>query len=329
MKVLVSNNPNEAKDIYELRRIRKNIKGACELASIPYVSTPLLDYDILHVIDLNEDLVINDAVDRNKKVVISALMAESDPSGKMCKHDRKGTHLKPKALKTLNQVDLVLVPNQPCKEFLIKEGVKKNIEVLPSGVNMSRFSAINDIEKTLFRKYFGISNAHICLCVGQYDDDKEKNKVIEIAKKCPNITFVYIGPKKNYGIFDWLFNKIIRKAPKNVIFSDIIEDDVYRSAMVNSEIYLSLKDIKFDSVTMLEAMASKTRVISFNDTITPNDYDKHIECYINVDDVVAAIKENVEHPKEKELSSAYEFARSRNLKEISKKLKEYYEQLLK
>ncbi len=329
MKILISNNQNPAKDIYELKRLRKNIKGACELASIPYVSSPLLDYDILHIIDLNEDLTINDAVDRNKKVVISALVAESDPSGKMCKHDREGTHLKPKALKTLNQVDLVLVPNQPCKDFLLNEGVKKDIEILPSGVNMSRFSAINDVELSLFRKYFGITNAHICLCVGQYDDKSENDKVIEIASKCPNITFVYIRPKKPFSLFGWISKLFRKRAPRNLIFSDIIEDDVYRSAMVNSEIYLSLKDVKFDSVTMLEAMASKTRVISYNDVITPSDYDKHIECYTSVDDVVAAIKENIENPKEKELSSAYEFAKSRNLKEISKKLRSYYEQLLK
>ena len=86
MKILISNNPNEAKDIYEVKRLRKNIKGACELAGISYVSNAMQDYDILHVIDLEQGLVINDAVDRNKKVVVSALMAESDPSGRMCIH---------------------------------------------------------------------------------------------------------------------------------------------------------------------------------------------------------------------------------------------------
>ena len=202
MKVLIAARTNAEKDVYELKRLRKNLKGACEFANIPYVVNYLNDYDIVHVLDLNQDLIINDAIDSNKPVVISALMAESDADGRMCDYSRKGVHLKLKAKKTLSQASLIIVPNQSCKEFLASEGIKNSIEVVPSGVNVSRFQAINEIELTLFRKYFGIAmDTKVVLCVGQYDDNDETTKVTEIAKKCPNYTFVYLGKAKNK--FGW------------------------------------------------------------------------------------------------------------------------------
>lgn len=330
MKVLVPSNTISSRDVYELMRLRKSLKGACEVANISYVTNSLNDYDLVHVLSLNQDLIINDAIDNNKPIVISALMAESDPSGRMTITTKKGTHLKPKAIKTLNQATLVFVPNLSCKEFLIEEGIKTRIEILSSGINMSRFVSINDIERTLFRKYFSIQPSQkTILCIGQYDDKNEQTQIIEIAKRLPEFTFVYIGKSKFGNLIEFLINKLVKRAPKNLIFSDIVDDDVYRSAMVNADIYLSLKDIKFDSVTMLEAMASNTRVVSFNQNSKANEYDKHVLSAKTIDEVCILIKDEILHPDEKELSSAMEFAKQHSLKNISQTLKKHYEELLK
>lgn len=328
MKVLISSKTNKNQDVYELRRLRKSIKGACELANIPYVSNELSDYDILHVLDLNQDLLINDAIDNNKPIVCSALMAENDPYGKMCFKNKKGTHLKPKAIKTLNNVNLVLVANSMCKDFLINEGIKTEIEILPSGVNLSRFVAINDIEKNLCRRYFGIlDDQKIILSVGQYDSDKEYNKIIEIAKKCPEYTFIFLGKSKKHRI-ERFIAKLLKQSPRNLILSDIIEDDVYRSAMINADIYLSLKDIKYDNVTLIEAMAAKTRIITMATSEELGEYEKYVVRAESINDVVNKIKENINAQNKKELDSSYEFAKNHSLAKISSELKSYYTKLI-
>ena len=120
MKTFIYFQPKVEKDVYEAMRLRKNLKGACELANITHINNILDKYDIIHFISPNDESRINDAVESRIPTCISALMCESDPAAKMLEIVNGEEHLTNRALRVLNKVDMVFAPSNVAQEFLIR-----------------------------------------------------------------------------------------------------------------------------------------------------------------------------------------------------------------
>ncbi|MFA5282919.1 MAG: glycosyltransferase [Bacilli bacterium] len=330
MKVLVYYQTSNRKDIYEAMRLRKNLKGACELAGITHVKSALDQYDLVHFISSNDESAINDAIENHKPVCISALMCESDPTAKMIVSTSKGDYLSSKALRVLNKVDMVFVSSMQAMSFLKSQGVTSDIRFLPSGVNLSRFQPVSETEKEIFYRYFSANKADkIVVSVAEYDTQDEVDKFIEIAKRCPDVKFYFIGQSKRPTSLSRKIKKIMRRTPTNVNLNPILDDDVYRSLMMNSDIYLSLSPLKADSVTILDAMAAKAQIIAFKSDQTSDSFLTSDVAYFgkNIDEVANIIKLYLANGLTPTADKAYDIAKEFSLYEIGKKLKLYYSEL--
>ena len=159
MKVLVSFNPGKNSDNFEGVRLRKCIKGALEVANIPYTNYAGDYFDVAHFISYRDEKTIDSVIANGTPVVISALYCESDPSASWLEYktNKKGnriTSLSPRGLRVLNKANLILVPSKSAKEFLIESGVTRDIEIISSGVNISRFDYSREDEKDIFYRYY-------------------------------------------------------------------------------------------------------------------------------------------------------------------------------
>ena len=233
MKVLVHFQPSPKFDNFEGARMRKTIKGALEMVETKYTSNLLDDYDVAHFISPEDEGRMNIAIERRKPVVVSALFGEDDPTTRFLNYKSKDgnrtTTLKPKALKMLNKANMVLVPTESAKEFLVDNGVTKPIEVCVPGINLSRFNFSREDEKELFYRYFREDkNKKLVVALGEYAYNMEGiHSIINAAIKKPDVIFYYIGCE-SFAVNSSRSKKIIRSAPKNMHFISIPTDDICR-----------------------------------------------------------------------------------------------------
>ena len=274
MKVLVYFQPSQKFDNFEGARMRKTIKGALEVTSAKYTSNIYDDYDVAHFMSPDDEYKLLIALERQVPVVVSALFGEDDPATRFLinknKDGKRTTTLKPKALRMLNKADLVLVPCESAKEFLINNGVTCQIEVCMPGVNLSRFNFSREDEKELFYRYFREDkNKKIVLAVGEYSNNMEGiNSFINVARKREDAVFYYVGCE-TFGAIKGRAKSIIKNAPKNVHFVNILPDDIYRSMLLNADIFMLPGYNLSGVVSIEEAMASNCQLIVRKSAVFP------------------------------------------------------------
>ena len=266
MKVLVYFQPSPKHDNFEGARMRKTIKGALEVINVKYTSNLYDDYDVAHFMSPEDESKLNIVLERKVPIVVSALFGEDDPTTRFIssksKNGKRIRTLKAKALRMLNKADLVLVPCQSAKDFLIEAGVNKPIEIVVPGVNLARFDFSREDEKELFYRYFRENeNKKLVMAVGEYSNNMEGiHALINVAKKRDDVVFYYIGCETftaNYG----KAKKIIKNAPKNVHFKTIMPDDIYRSMLLNADVFMLPGYNLSGVISVEEAMAANCQLI--------------------------------------------------------------------
>ena len=274
MKALVYFQPSLKHDNFEGARMRKTIKGALEVVGASYTSNLYDDYDIAHFISPDDENKLNIALERKVPVVVSALFGEDDPITRFLNHkskDGKRTiSIKAKALKMLNKANLVLVPTQSAKEFLISNGVNKPIQICVPGVNLSRFNFSREDEKELFYRYFREDkNKKLVMAMGEYSNNMEGiHSLINAANKRNDTSFYYIGCETlatNHG----KSKIIIKNSPKNVHFINILPDDIYRSMLLNADVFMLPGYNLAGLVSIEEAMAANCQLIVRKSAVFP------------------------------------------------------------
>ncbi|HHT66855.1 MAG TPA: glycosyltransferase [Erysipelotrichaceae bacterium] len=272
MKVLVYFQPNSKRDIFEGARIRNTIKGALEIAETRYTSNLYDSYDVAHFLSPDDEFKINVALEKGVPVVVSALFGENDPAARFLNHKSKdgkrSTFLKPKALRMMNKATLVLAPCESAKQFLIDSGVTKPIEVVVPGINLARFNFSRTDEKELFYRYFREDkNKRLVLAIGEYSNNMEGlTALINAARKREDVLFYYVGSEISKSIV----NKVSKIAPKNLHFTTIVHDDIYRSMLLNATVFM-LPGYNLAGVTsIVEAMAANCQLIVRKSAIFPD-----------------------------------------------------------
>lgn len=275
MRVFVTFQPNKKAPEFEGTRLRKNIKAALELNNIRYATNYADVYDVAHYIYMEPDSRLNDVIERNVPTICSALYCEDDPNASFLDyHNKDGNRsvsLKSKALKFLNKMDLILVPTESAKEILISNNVETPIEICHSGVNLARFDFSRYDEKELFYRYFGENkNTKLVVAMGEYTYNMDGiNAFVNAAIKCPNSIFYYIGCEDAAFKFSKNLKRIIAKAPKNVKFKATVPEDIYRSMLLNADVFMFPGYRPAGIVSLLEAMAAKCQLIVRKQAICP------------------------------------------------------------
>lgn len=337
MKVLVSYQPNKKTPSFEGVRLRKSIKGALEMSHVRYATNSADTFDVAHYVAIEGDSKLNDAIERGVPLIASALCCENDPYASYIDYRSKDgvrtSTLKPKALRFLNKMNLVLAPTEGAKEFLIAGGVKSPIEICLPGVNLARFDFSREDEKDLFYRYFGEERNHqLVIAMGEYTINMDGiNAFINAAKKCPNAIFYYIGCSDAAYRLSFKLKSIIKNAPKNVHFKTTVPEDIYRSALLNASIFMFPSYRMAGIISIEEAMAAKCQLIVRKQAVCTKMLIDGETAYIGeysetlVDLVKSFLEGNLKPTTEK----AYQEISKHTLEDYGKNLISYYTQQIK
>ncbi len=334
MKVLISFDPNKKQDNFEGSRLRKSIKGALEILNMEYTSNIKdIDYDVLHLISSDDISLLNKASEENKPIVVSCLNAESDPVAAFLDFEYKDGKTKyslsHKTLKFLNSVSRILVPTSKAKEILEEFGVTTKIEVVMPGVNLSRFD-ISDEEKNLFYRYFREdTDKKLVVGNGSYDDIDGMGAFINAAKMSPNAIFYFFGQSKTFS--KSIISKLEKVAPPNCHFKEIVQDDIYRSALVNASIFVLPCYKNGGIISLLEAMAAKCEIIVRRQDLLEGFIIDGVNGHIGQfsETLVDLIKQCLNGTLKTTIGEAYKQVSQYSLVSFGEKLKQVYEDVNK
>ena len=329
MKVFVHYEPHDFAGTFEGVRLRKTIKGACEAARLFWVDHPQDGVAVAHFISPDDLALLRQQKEAGVPTVVSAFYTEDDPHA----HYLSGTrfpHLSKKGLLFLNEADMVLVPDARMRELAKYEGVTAPIEVVPPAVRMNRFSK-NTPEAKAFLRYFGIrEEQNTVVSTGSYHDFKHLRLLKAVAAQCPDLEFYFFGTCHRADLLHFEAWLAKLRAPKNLHLREIVQDDIYRSALIHSMAYISCDDVRPDPVAPIEAFAAKTQVVALAPSRYANpllvegqtaryfDTPEEMGVYLNALNLGTA---------ESTIDSAYAVTKEHNLISLGKRLKTIYEAL--
>lgn len=123
-----------------------------------------------------------------------------------------------------NLADCVIAVSPKVKEELENLGIKAPIYFVPNPVNLERFYPSIEKKKRI-REKLGISMLDfVAVSSGQIQPRKGIDTFIEVARKLPDVKFVWVGGQP-FSVFTAGFIELqekIKNAPSNVIFTGIV-----------------------------------------------------------------------------------------------------------
>ncbi len=154
--------------------------------------------------------------------------------------------------------DKIIVHTQAEKEWVMKKfGRKKAIEVVPGGISKDYLKRRYPLA---FRKKYQIKGSMV-LYVGRIHKSKGVHKIVEIASKFPETTFVIVGdgPERKD-----LENVIKAKKIKNIKMIGRVSEEEKIQAYAACDVFLHPAEFECFGITLVEAMAQGKPTLGSN-----------------------------------------------------------------
>ena len=157
--------------------------------------------------------------------------------------------------KAYNRASTVLAVSPNVKNDLEKMKIKSKIVFLPNSINREKFKK-NREEGLKFRERYNInSKDFVILSVGQIQTRKGVKDFVEVAKKFPDIKFVWCG-NRPFGKATSGYQEtenLIKNSPSNVIFTGFVERDEMNKVLNMSDLFFFPSFQENHPVALIEA----------------------------------------------------------------------------
>lgn len=224
--------------------------------------------------------------------------------------------------------DIIITPTEYSKKLILGYGIKKSIFALSNGIDLSYFSNSIEGAKRFRRKYSLSDEQKVVISVGHYMERKGIRDFIKLAKRMPEVTFIWFG-YTNPSIVPHIIHEEIKNAPSNVKFPGYVCSEALRDAYSGSDLFLFLTHEETEGIVLLEALAMKIQILI-------RDIPIYRDAFTNGQDIYkASTLDEFQNKIEKILSnelpslkdSGYKLVEQKDIKNIGSHLKFIYEGL--
>lgn len=222
--------------------------------------------------------------------------------------------------------DIIITPTEYSKKLLLGYGIKKPVFALSNGIDLSYFC--NSLEGAKrFREKYNLSNKQkVVISVGHYMERKGIRDFIKLAKRMPEVAFIWFG-YTNPSIVPNVIQEEIENAPSNVKFPGYVCSDELRDAYSGSDLFLFLTHEETEGIVLLEALAMEIQILVRDIPIYRSSFTSGQDVYKanTLDEFQDKIEKILsgELPSLKE--SGYELVKQKDIKKIGCQLKLIYE----
>ena len=238
-------------------------------------------------------------------------------------------------IKFYKNADNLVVVNPIFKKDMIAAGLdEKKITYIPNFVSKEKFYKKTDKEiKELRKKYKIKNNEFVVLGAGQVQNRKGVLDFVEVAKKLPDIKFIWAGGFSFGAITDGHkeLQKVMENPPKNVNFIGIIPRTEMNDLFNACDLLFVPSYNELFPMTILEACSTDTPILLRSLELYEDILFKKYLCADNNDDFADLIKKYRDDKKvyKEQVENAKYISKFYCKEHVYKMWKEFYEGLLK
>lgn len=223
------------------------------------VVNQLKTYDITHIHTINPDFLIKSVITRQNRPMIASVHFLPETLEKSISLPRPIKELFYKyVLQFYKQADYLVTVNPRFIEDLEHYGIsKEKITYIPNFVSRDTFYKITDRSKAALRESFGLDpNKFTVVSAGQLQMRKGVLEFIDLAKKMPDIQFVWAGDFAFKGISEGRkeIMEHMDELPGNVHFLGLVERERMNEFFNMGDVMLQLSFEELFPMTILESM---------------------------------------------------------------------------
>ncbi len=232
-------------------------------------------------------------------------------------------------MKMYKHADAIITPTNYSKGLIENyKGVKCPVYAVSNGI-MEKEYVYNEENVKAFDDLFKLpKDQKIVICAGLYFERKGIRDFFEIARKMPDVTFIWFG-HLNKTLTQLKILRAIKKRPKNVLMPGYVDIKVLRGAFHRANCFLFLSHEENEGIAVLEAMASKLPVIVrdipvFNPWLKDNE---HVLKGKNNEEFIEKLNYIFNNDTTNLTDNAYKVVEERTLDKIGAQIKEVYERV--
>lgn len=164
-----------------------------------------------------------------------------------------------------NRADKVLAVSGAVADTLHNDlGVpREKIEIFYNTIDMSRY-AFTDKQKVAARKKMHLKkDEFVVLGIGQVQPRKRLDIFVEMAKKLPDVTFVWVGgiPFKQLGADYGAMQKLMNNPPKNLRLAGIVPHDEVSNYLAAADVFCLPAEQENHPMCVLEAAGAGIPIV--------------------------------------------------------------------
>jgi len=304
---------------------------ALESVGVDYTTNIKDNYDILHInfYGPNSYALARLEKRKGKKIVYHAHSTEEDFKNGFIFSKQIAPAFKKWIIKCYNLGDVIITPTPYSKKLLEGYGIKKKIYAISNGIELDKFRVDKHLRKSFREKYNLKETEKVIIGIGLYIERKGIVDFVELARRLPEYKFIWFGYSPLSAA-----TKNVREAVNtkldNLLFAGYVDQKYIVEAMNGCDLFLFPTLEETEGIPIIEACACKTKALIRDIPV----FDEWLEDGVNVykaknlDEFEIKIKKIINNELPDLTEKAYEVARSRDIKEIGKELKEVYENLL-
>ena len=230
-------------------------------------------------------------------------------------------------LRLYRSADAIITPTEYSKGLISNyKGVKCPIYAISNGIMLEDYVYSEENVKAFDDLFKLPKDQKIVICAGLYFERKGIRDFFEIARKMPDVTFIWFG-HLNKTLTQLKILRAIKHRPKNVLMPGYVDIKVLRGAFHHANCFLFLSHEENEGIAVLEAMASHLPVIVrdipvFNPWLKDNE---HVLKGKTNEEFIEKLNYIFNNDTTNLTDNAYKVVEERTLDKIGAQIKEVYE----
>lgn len=304
---------------------------ALELAGVDYTTDSDEPFDLLHINTYfpKSMLFARKCREQGIPIVYHAHSTEEDFRNSFRFSNQMAPLFKQWLIQCYKLGDVIITPTPYAKRILDTYDLDRDIIPLSNGIDMARFEPIHEASQK-FRAKFGYSNDDfVVMGIGLYLERKGILDFVELAKRHPEIQFIWFG-HTDLSLVPDKIRQAVKTPLANLYFTGYVENNDIILALQGSDLYLFPTLEETEGIPALEACAARADFIVrdipvFDDWLT---HKKTTYKAKNIDEFDQLIADFREGKLPSLVDAAYEVAVERDLPKIGRQLSQIYQQAI-
>lgn len=224
--------------------------------------------------------------------------------------------------------DHILTPTPYSKRCIDAYNLGTPVDVVSNGIHVDEY-AYDEEKIKKFKEHFNIKDEKVVIGVGFPFIRKGLDDFIEVARRFPDVKFIWFGYLQKI-LQSNKIKKVIRNKPANVIMPGYIANEIIKGAYRYAECLFFPTREETEGIVVLEALASKCPVLVRDIGVYSDWLEDGRDCYKakDIDGFVDKLNYIFDNDHTTVIENGYKLANSKTLESIGEELKGAYTKII-